>query len=161
MLILGFVLFLNGSWLLGPCPHAAAQSSPVRQPDGTQGLLSPLGGNDAIYSDAHGNTQPTTLRPGFSSPSLNTLSEALPAAITPFGTPTPPNRLTPAPLLPLSPRSMATPQPQRPTDPGLPGRLAPPWRTTRPLISPVGHMPSPAIEFILRKRPVESPQCFR
>lgn len=130
MLILGLVVFLTGSWLLGPCPHAAAQSSPVRQPDGTQGLLSPLGGSDAIYSDAHGNKQPTTLRPGLSPPGLNTLSEASPAAITPFGTATPPNRLTPAPLLPPSPRSMATPQPQRPTDPGLPGRFAAPG--TRP-----------------------------
>ena len=126
MLIVRLVLFLTCSSLLGPFSHAAAQSSPVRQPDGTQGVLSPLGGNDAIYSDAHGNKQPTTLGPGMPSHGMTTFSGASPGALTPFGTPTPPNRLTPAPLLPLSPKSMATPQPQRPADPGLPRQFAPP-----------------------------------
>lgn len=126
MLIVSLIVLLICSSLMSPFSHVAAQSSPIRQPDGTQGLLSPLGENDAIYSDAHGNKQPATLRPGLSSQGVNTLSEASPGAITPFGTPTAPNRLTPAPLLPLSPRSMATPQPQRPTDQGFPGRFAPP-----------------------------------
>ncbi|CAE6780980.1 exported hypothetical protein [Nitrospira defluvii] len=128
MLIVSLVVLLTCSSLLGPFSPAAAQSSPVRQPDGTQGLLSPLGGNEAIYSDAHGNKQPTTLGSGLPSHGMNTLSGVSSGALTPFGTPTPPNRLTPAPLLPLSPKWMTTPQPQRPTDPGSLGRFAPPGR---------------------------------
>ena len=113
MLIVTLAVLLTCSSSLTPVSNAAAQSSPIRQPDGTQGLLSPLTGSDVIYSDAHGNKQPATL--GTS-----------PGPLTPFGTPAPPNLLTPAPLLPLSPKSMATPQSRIPTAPALPGRLATP-----------------------------------
>lgn len=126
MLIVSFVVLLTCIPLLGSFSHAAAQSSPVRQPDGTQGLLSPLGENDAIYSDTHGNKQPTTLGPRLPSHGMNALSGASPGTITPFGAPAPPNRLTPAPLLPLSPTGMTSPQPQRPVDPGSAGRFTPP-----------------------------------
>lgn len=115
MLIVSLAVLLTCSSILSPISDAAAQSSPVRQPDGTQGLLSPLTGGDVIYSDAHGNKQAATL--GRS-----------PGPLTPFGTPVPPNLLTPAPLLPLSPRSMASPQSRIPTAPALPGRLETPGR---------------------------------
>jgi hypothetical protein len=45
----------------------------------------------------------------------------LPGTVTPFGTPAPPHLLTPAPLLPLNPKGMATPHPQPPVSSGTPG----------------------------------------
>ncbi|MBL8043736.1 MAG: hypothetical protein JNL86_12540 [Nitrospira sp.] len=126
MLTMRLILLLTCGSLLGPISHTSAQSSPVRQPDGTNGLLSPLSGSDAIYSDAHGITHPTTVGTGLPSPGINALSGASSGVLTPLGTTPPPNRLTPAPLLPLSPKAMANPQPQQPTASGFPGRIAPP-----------------------------------
>ncbi len=105
--------------------HADAQPSLLQQPDGTTGTLSPLGGSEAIYSDAHGNESPTHLGSGLPSHSFSSPHGAQPGTVTPFGTPTPPNLLTPAPLLPLRPKGMVTPQPYTPTAPNAPGRFGP------------------------------------
>lgn len=125
--IVSLVALVICSALQNTALPAAGQSLPLRQPDGTQGLVSPLGGHDAIYSDAHGSKQPITPQSGLLlAPGTERPSGTLPGARTPFGTPAPPNRLIPAPLLPLSPKSMANPQPQTPASSGLPGRPATP-----------------------------------
>lgn len=111
--------------LLHPASHTAAQPAPFREPDGTTGTISPLGNGQAIYSDAHGNTHPTQLGSGLPSHSFSGPHGAAPGTVTPFGTPAPPNLLTPAPLLPLQPKGMAIPQPQAPVVPSSPGRFGP------------------------------------
>jgi hypothetical protein len=84
-------------WLAGP---ALAEVGAVSRSDGTGGKLTQLGDDFGIYSDSHGNTgpviQPARPSPG---PHGNVATEVL----TPFGTPVPPNNLTPAPVLPISP----------------------------------------------------------
>jgi hypothetical protein len=117
--VLLVVLILGCSLLVSEPPQTAAQSSALRQGDGATVTLSPLGGNEAIYSDAHGNKGPTHQGSGFSSHTFSSPNGAAPHTITPFGTPAPPNLLTPAPLLPIQPRGMATPQPQTPATSGM------------------------------------------
>ena len=112
--------------LISPRCDADAQSLPFRESHGTTGTLSPLGDGSAIYSDPHGNTNPTQLGSGVPSHSFSGPHGATPGTLTPFGTPTPPNLLTPPPLLPLQPKGMAIPQPQSPASPSPPGRFAPP-----------------------------------
>ena len=84
MLTMRHILLLTCGSLLGPISHTSAQSSPVRQPDGTNGLLSPLSVSDAIYSDAHGSTHPTTVGTGLPSPGINALSIATRILPEPF-----------------------------------------------------------------------------
>ncbi|MGB5040238.1 MAG: hypothetical protein WBO67_04765, partial [Nitrospira sp.] len=91
------------------------------QRDGTTSPLTPLGEQDAIYSDAHGNKGVTHLGSGLPSHTFSSPHGAVPGSVTPFGTPTPPNLVTPAPLLPLQPRDMATPYPQPPASSDSPG----------------------------------------
>ena len=120
------VVMLLAIWsLIAPVSHAGAQPSLLQQANGTTGTLSPLGGGEAIYSDAHGNKGPTQLGSGLPSHSFSSPHGAQPGTVTPFGTPTPPNLLTPAPLLPLHPKGMATPQPQAPVAPNAPGHFGP------------------------------------
>ncbi|MCC6966106.1 MAG: hypothetical protein IT391_07455 [Nitrospira sp.] len=110
--------------LLSPFSQAGAQPAPFRDSHGTTGTLSPLGNDSAIYSDAHGNKNPTQLGSGLPSHSFSGPHGATPGTVTPFGTPTPPNLLTPAPLLPLQPKGMAIPQPRAPAVPSsTPSRL--------------------------------------
>lgn len=111
--------------LISPRYDADAQPLPFRESHGTTGTLSPLGDGSAIYSDPHGNKNPTQLGSGVPSHSFSGPHGATPGTLTPFGTPTPPNLLTPAPLLPLQPKGMAIPQPQSPVSPSPPGRFAP------------------------------------
>ncbi len=115
------VVFLTGSSLIGLLSLADAQPSLIRQNDGTTMTLSPLGGHDAVYSDAHGNKGVTHQGSGLPSHSFSSPHGSMSGTVTPFGTPTPPDLLTPAPLLPLQPRGMATPQPQVPASSGSPG----------------------------------------
>lgn len=110
---------------ISPLAHADAQSSPLRQSDGTTGLVSPLGDGHAIYTDPHGNKEPMRLGSGPSAQNFNAPHGSAPGTVTPFGTPTPPNFLTPAPLLPLQPKGMAIPQPQAPAVLPAPGRFGP------------------------------------
>ena len=98
-----------------------AQPSIMQRHDGTSGTLSPLGEQAAIYSDAHGNKGVTHQGTGIPSQIFSSPHGAVPGTITPFGTPTPPNLITPAPLLPLQPRGMAAPQPQAPASSATPG----------------------------------------
>ncbi|MDP9131759.1 MAG: hypothetical protein M3M98_01330, partial [Nitrospirota bacterium] len=97
------VVFLTGSSLVGRLSFADAQPLVIRQNDGTTITLSPLGGHDAIYSDAHGNKGVTHQGSGLPSHSFSSPHGPMPGTVTPFGTPAPPNLLTPAPLLPLQP----------------------------------------------------------
>ncbi len=119
------VVFLAICWFIAPVSHAGAQPSLLQSPDGTTSTLSPLGGGEAIYFDAHGNKGPTHLGSGVPSHSFSSPHGAQPGTVTPFGTPAPPNLLTPAPLLPLQPKGMATPQPQTPAASNAPGHFRP------------------------------------
>ena len=120
------VLLIVVTWsMLSSLSHADAQPTPFRESHGTIGTISPLGDGSAIYSDAHGNKNPTQLGPGLPSHSFSGPHGAAPGTITPFGTPAPPNRLTPAPLLPLAPKGMAVPQPHTPAASSTPGRFIP------------------------------------
>lgn len=115
------VVLLTGWSLIGQLSVAAAQPSIIQQGDGMTGTLAPLGGHEAIYSDAHGNKGVTHQGSGLPSHTFSSPHGAMPGTVTPFGTPTPPNLLTPAPLLPVQPRGMATPQPQAPASSGSSG----------------------------------------
>lgn len=119
MLTMRLILLLTCGSLLGPISHTSAQSSPVRQPDGTNGLLSPLSVSDAIYSDAHGSTHPTTVGTGLPSPGINALSGASSGVLTPFGTTPPPNRLTPAPPSRFLPKQWPIRNPSNRPPPGF------------------------------------------
>ena len=116
------LLVLLTAWtLLGPVSIAGSQPSILQQRDGTTSTLTPLGEGNAIHSDAHGNKGVTHLGSGLPSHTFSSPHGAVPGSVTPFGTPTPPNLVTPAPLLPLQPRGMATPYPQPPASSGSPG----------------------------------------
>jgi len=119
------VMLLIVLWFISPPGKATAQSSPFQQSDGTAGMISPLGQGEAIYSDPHGNKHPSHFGSGLPSHSFSAPHGATPGTITPFGTPAPPNLLTPAPLLPLHPKGMATPQPQAPALPVIPSPFGP------------------------------------
>lgn len=108
--------------LIDPISNADAQPTLLHQSGGTTGTLSPLGNNDALYSDAHGNKGSTQLGSGVPSHSFSSPHGATAGTVTPFGTPRPPNLLTPAPLLPLHPKGMATPQPHTPASTYQQGR---------------------------------------
>ena len=120
------VLLIVVTWsMLSSHSHADAQPTPFRESHGTTGTVSPLRDGGAIYSDAHGNKNPTQLGSDLPSHSFSGPHGATPGTVTPFGTPTPPNQLTPAPLLPLQPKGMAIPQPHAPAAPPTPGRFGP------------------------------------
>ena len=121
MCVIILVVLLAGWSLIGRLSVVSAQPSIIQQRDGSTGTLSPLGGNDAIHSDAHGNKGVTHQGSGLPSHTFSSPHGAMAGTVTPFGTPTPPNQITPAPLLPLQPRGMAIPQPQVPASPGAPG----------------------------------------
>ncbi|WHZ14575.1 MAG: hypothetical protein OJF52_001414 [Nitrospira sp.] len=117
------MVLLAGWSLIDQFSIAQAQPSIIQERDGTMGTLSPLGDNDAIYSDPHGNRGVTRQGSGLSPHNFSSPHGDQPGTVTPFGTPAPPNLLTPAPLLPLHPRGMATPQPQPPASSGAPGGI--------------------------------------
>ena len=119
---LALVVLLAIWSLIDPISNADAQPTLLQQSDGTTATLSPLGNGDALYSDAHGNKGPTQLGSGLPSHSFSSPHGANAGTVTPFGTPKPPNLLTPAPLLPLHPKGMATPQPQSPASSNQQGR---------------------------------------
>lgn len=121
MRFIAFLLVLTGLSFTRQFSTAYAQPSIIQQRDGTSGMLSPLGGQEAIYSDAHGHKGVTLQGSGLPSHTFSSPHGALTGPVTPFGTPTPPNLLTPAPLLPIQPRGMATPQPQAPVSSGSDG----------------------------------------
>ncbi|MDO9117407.1 MAG: hypothetical protein Q7U39_05585 [Nitrospira sp.] len=88
-----------------------AESRIVQNHDGTSGHLSHLGDDIGIYSDPHGN-QTIVTKPGTESPiGLQPHGETESGNRSTFGTPLPPNNLTPAPILPLSPNRALSPAP--------------------------------------------------
>lgn len=88
-----------------------AESRIVQNHDGTSGRLSHLGDDIGIYSDPHGN-QTIVTKPGTESPiGLQPHGETESGNRSMFGTPLPPNNLTPAPILPLSPNRALSPAP--------------------------------------------------
>jgi len=106
---------------IGPISIAGSQSSILQQRDGTTSTLTPLGEREAIYSDAHGSKGITHLGFGLPSHTFSSPHGGVTGSVTPFGTPTPPNLITPAPVLPLQPKGMATPYSQPPASSGGPG----------------------------------------
>ncbi len=122
MSTIALVLLLAIWSLIDPISNADAQPTILQQSGGTTGTLSPLGNGDALYSDAHGNKGLTQLGSGLPSHSFSSPHGATAGTVTPFGTPRPPNLLTPAPLLPLHPKGMATPQPHTPASTYQQGR---------------------------------------
>jgi hypothetical protein len=88
-----------------------AESRIVQNHDGTSGRLSHLGDDIGIYSDPHGN-QTIVTKPGTEIPiGLRPHGETESGNRSSFGTPLPPNNLTPAPILPLSPNRALSPAP--------------------------------------------------
>jgi hypothetical protein len=88
-----------------------AESRIIQNHDGTSGRLSHLGDDIGIYSDSHGN-QAIVTKPGTESPvGLRPHGETENGNRSSFGTPLPPNNLTPAPILPLSPNRALSPAP--------------------------------------------------
>ena len=66
------LLMLLTAWtLLGPVSIAGSQPSILQQRDGTTSPLTPLGEQDAIYSDAHGNKGVTHLGSGLPSHTIS------------------------------------------------------------------------------------------
>ena len=116
------LLMLLTAWtLFGPISIAGSQSLILQQRDGTTSTLTPLGEREAIYSDAHGSKGITHLGFGLPSHTFSSPHGGVTGSVTPFGTPTPPNLITPAPVLPLQPKNMATPYSQPPASSGSPG----------------------------------------
>ncbi len=86
-----------------------AESRIIQNQDGTSGRLSHLGDDIGIYSDPHGN-QTIVTKPGTESPiGLRPHGETESGNRSAFGTPLPPNNLTPAPILPLNPNRALSP----------------------------------------------------
>lgn len=116
------LLMLLAVWIpIGPVSMASSQPSILQQRDGTTSTLTPLRERDAIYSDAHGGKGVTHLGSGLPSHTFSSPHGGVPGSVTPFGTPTPPNLVTPAPVLPLQPRGMAIPYSQPPASSGSSG----------------------------------------
>jgi hypothetical protein len=88
-----------------------AESRSIQNHDGTSGRLSHLGDDIGIYSDPHGN-QTIVAKPGTESPiGLRPHGETESGNRSSFGTPLPPNNLTPAPVLPFNPNRALSPAP--------------------------------------------------
>ncbi len=91
-----------------------AQISVFQGSDGTSGTIVDLGNGFRTYSDSHGNSGTIIDLGGgfqtyqFSSPQGGSQS----GTITTFGSPTPPSGITPAPILPFTPRSPVMPREQ-------------------------------------------------
>lgn len=118
MKYIGFLFVLFAVLFVIEFTIVYAEPSIIQPHAGTHGMRSPLGGQEAIYPDAHGHNGVTHQGSKLPSPTSSSPPGALSGPATSFGTPTPPNLMTPAPLLPLQPRGMATPQPQAPVSSG-------------------------------------------
>ena len=102
----------SGVWLVLGRGLAHAQISVFQGSDGTSGTITHLGDSVSIYSDSHGNTGTiTNLGGGFQSFSFTgPQGGTMTGTITTFGSPEPPNNLTPAPVLPFNPNRTLMPQ---------------------------------------------------
>ena len=108
------LLLAYGLWLVLSTSTSEAQISVFQNSDGTSGTITQLGENFAIYSDSHGNSGTImSLGGGFQSYSFTSpQGEMKSGTITTFGSPTPPNNLTPAPVLPFNPHGPIMPREQ-------------------------------------------------
>jgi hypothetical protein len=108
------LLMAYGLWFVLGGGIVHAQISVYQNSDGTSGTITHLGEDISIYSDSHGNTGTITNFGGgfqsysFTSPQGGTTT----GSITTFGSPAPPNNLTPAPVLPFTPNGTLMPQPR-------------------------------------------------
>jgi len=113
------------AWFLG---IGLAENGVVQNRDGTSGRLSHLGDDIGIYSDPHGNHTIVT-KPGTESPiGLRPHGETESGNRSSFGTPLPPNHLTPLtpiPAIPFHPNRALSlaPSPNSPAPPGRSGRF--------------------------------------
>lgn len=106
-----------------PAGICLAESGVVRNRDGTSSRLSPLGDNTGIYSDPHGN-QTIVIKPGTECPiGLRPHGDIESGNRSSFGTPLPPNNLTPAPVLPFHPNRALSPPPSSQSPAGGTGRF--------------------------------------
>jgi hypothetical protein len=121
MKYIGFLLVLSAVLFVIEFTPVYAEPSIIQQHAGIHGMLAPLGRHEAIYSDAHGHKGVSHQGANLPSHTSSSPPGALSGPATAFGTPTPPSFLTPAPLLPIQPRGMATPQPQAPVSSGSGG----------------------------------------
>lgn len=92
-----------------PVEISLAENRPVQNRDGTSGRHSHLGDDVSLYSDSHG-TRTIVTKPGTESPvGLRPHGEMESGNRSSFGTPLPPNNLTPAPVLPFNPNRAISP----------------------------------------------------
>jgi hypothetical protein len=87
-----------------------AEVAIVRHSDGMAGTITHLGDDAGIYSGSYGNNGPILNPGGPSSFSGGPHRDITSSAGTAFGTPAPPNNLTPAPVLPMNPNRPLLPQ---------------------------------------------------
>lgn len=93
--------------------------SVLQRADGSAGTITHFGDDVGIYSDSHGNSGPIMIAPQGPGPAGPHGKPSIGTAI-PFGTPPPPNNLTPAPVLPMYPN-----RPLLPQQPATPSAVAP------------------------------------
>ncbi len=108
------LLLAYGLWLVLLPNASPAQISIIQGSNGTSGTITDLGNGFHIYSDSHGNTGTIVdLGGGFQSYSFTApQGQTKSGNITTFGTPVPPNNLTPAPVLPFNPHGPLMPREQ-------------------------------------------------
>ena len=113
-----------------PTPSGAQSSGVFQGRDGTSGTVVELDERTRVYRDPHGDTG-TVLDFGSGGPGtqLRTSSgDVRSGATTGFGTPAPPDGVTPAPVLPFLPHSSIAPRetfPQTGAGPQAPSHTVP------------------------------------
>ena len=102
-----------------PASSAGGEPGTVQSPHGHPGRMIDLGNGIGLQSDPHGEPRPLGLprEPATPMPP-GPHGDVNQQAVTPFGSPLPPNRLTPAPVLPARPNSPLIPLAS--TAPGAP-----------------------------------------
>ena len=119
MLTMRSILLLTCGSLLGPISTPAPNHPRFDSRTALNGLLSPLSVSDAIYSDAHGSTHPTTVGTGLRPRHQCALRCLVGRTHALWNHATALNRLTPAPLLPLSPKQWPIRNPSNRPPPGF------------------------------------------
>src|SRR5262245_50295052 len=101
---------------------AQGESARVGSTNANPGTVTDLGNGIGIPSDPHGRSE-TNLAPTEPAPlSPVPHGDANQRSVTPFGSPQPPNQLTPAPVLPFHPNRPLMPQSTPPSGSGRFGR---------------------------------------
>jgi hypothetical protein len=110
-------------WMIAVAALVAAQSAQgeiagVKSPKGNPGTLRDLGNGLGIPSDPHEPGESRGIPREFPVPSPGSHGDANERFVTPFGSPQPPNQLTPAPLLPFHPNRPPAPPTTPPSGSG-------------------------------------------